>query len=504
MSRPAEPELLDTAEAGPAAVRGGVLRLAGYGAGVLLSVGSAALLFRHLGVEDGGRYVAVLALLGIVSGITEIGLTTIGVRELATRPRHEQEGVMRNLLGLRLVLAVAGVAAAVAFAAAVGYEGTMVLGTAIAGVGVVALAAQSTLGVALMAGLRFGWVTALDLLRQTLMVAGIVVLVLVGAGLLPFLALSLPVGLAALLVTAWVVRSEVPLMPSFERAEWWSLLREVLPFVAATVIAAVYFRAAMITLSLVASATETGYFAAPFRITEVLLLVPGIVVGAAFPIFARAARDDHGRLAYGVDRVFQACLLLGALFLVGLVTAAPFAIDVVAGEEFAASADVLRIQAVALLFAFPNAALFYALLSLRRYRALIVVAAAALAVNVVLAAVLGSSSGAEGAATATAIAELIAVAAGILLLWRAAPAVVPRLGLVPRVALAAALGCLVLLIPGLPSVAAGVLAIAIYLAALLVLRAIPAELLDLLPRRDRASAGGPAPLESSDVEPRDR
>jgi O-antigen/teichoic acid export membrane protein len=478
-------ELLDTADAGPAAVRGGILRLLGYVAGILLTVGSAALLFRHLGVEDGGRYVTVLALVGMVSGVTEIGLTAIGVRELATRRPEERGLVMRNLLGLRLVLTAVGVAAAVAFAAVVGYEPVVVAGTALAGVGAVATAVQSTLGISLTAALRFGWVTTLELVRQVLTVAGIVALVLWSAGLLPFLALTIPVGALVLLLTAWVVRSDVPLTPSFDRAEWRALLREVLPFAAATVIAAVYFRAAMIVLSVVSTPTETGYFAAPFRVTEVLLLIPNLVVGAAFPIFARAARDDHERLAYGVERVFQACLVLGGCLMVSLVLGADFVIDVVAGEEFGPSGDVLKIQAVALMLAFPNAALFFAFLSLRRYRTLLLLAAGALLVNVGLAAVLGELWGAEGAALATACAELCAILAGIALLRMSAPRLVPALGVIPRVAVATALAGLVLLIPGLPSLPAAVLGTGVYTAAVLALGAVPTEFFQALPARLR-------------------
>src|SRR4051812_23508299 len=170
MSSTGTRDLLDTPEAGPAAIRGGALRVAGYGAGVLLSVGSAALLFRHLGVEDGGRYVTVLALVSIVQGLTDVGLTSIGVRELAVREGDDRRRLVRNMLGLRLVLTSLGVGAAVVFAAAAGYESALVAGTALAGAGLVIQNLQSTLGVSLMVDLRLGWVTLLELIRQILVV----------------------------------------------------------------------------------------------------------------------------------------------------------------------------------------------------------------------------------------------------------------------------------------------------------------------------------------------
>ena len=45
--------------AAAAAARGGLLRAGGYVVGQGMSVAAAALLFRHLGVADAGRYITV-------------------------------------------------------------------------------------------------------------------------------------------------------------------------------------------------------------------------------------------------------------------------------------------------------------------------------------------------------------------------------------------------------------------------------------------------------------
>ena len=68
------------------------------------------------------------------------------------------------------------------------------------------LTTQGTYTIPLLAALRVGWVTALELPRQTAMVAGIVTLALVGGKLLPFLALPIPVGLLVLAATIPIAR----------------------------------------------------------------------------------------------------------------------------------------------------------------------------------------------------------------------------------------------------------------------------------------------------------
>jgi O-antigen/teichoic acid export membrane protein len=484
----APPDLLATEEAGPAAIRGGALRVGGYGIGVALSVFSAALLFRHLGVVDSGRYVTILSLVALVGGLTEAGLTAIGVREFATAGPEGRIRSLRALLGMRISLTLAGVAGAIAFAGIAGYGSTLVLGTALAGLGLLLQSLQSAASIPLQAELRLGWVTVADLARQLVTVGAIVALVAAGAGLLPFLAIAIPAGLASLVVTVAAVHHREALLPVFRWAEWAGLMREALPYAVTSAVGAFYFRLAIIVMSLVATDVETGYFAASFRIIDVLIVVPQLLVGAAFPIFARAARDDRTRLRYALQRSVDGALIFGIWTAVCLVAGADLAIKVVAGPDFAPAADVLRIQAGALLLAFLNAVLGYALLSLGRYRALLAMALAALLTVAVLTPPLADAHGAVGGAIATVAGEAVVLAGGVVtLLWLHPELPFSTRGLV-RIAVAG-LAALATVLIGLPDVPAVLLATAVFFGLLFALRAFPDELI-VETRRLLATRGG--------------
>lgn len=485
-SKPAD--LLATPQAGPAAIRGGALRVVGYGAGVVLSVGSAALLFRHLGVVDAGRYVTALALIATVQGLTDFGLTAIGMRELAVLQGDQRLRFVRALIGLRIVLTILGVGTAVVFCVAADYGSTLVAGTALAGVGLVVQNVQSTFGISLMVDMRLGWVTLIELARQVITVTLIAALVVAGAELLPFLAVPIPAAIVSLCLTVALVRGNTPLTPSFTRNEWGAITRDIIPYAAATAAAALYFRLAIVLLSLISTERETGYFGASFRVVEVLVVVPQLLVTAAFPILARAARDDRDRLAYGVQRVFEASTLAGGFIGLLLVLGAPMVIDIVAGAEFEPAVNVLRIQAVTVFAMFAATSWSYALLSLGEYRAILYVTMGTLAINCTIVVILGSSHGAEGAAVGTLVADVVALVALGTWLGVAHRVMRPQVAVIPKVLIAAGAGMLLTLIPGLPQVVLLTGAGFVYIGVSFVLRAVPAEILVELRRRSRSSA----------------
>ena len=101
----AKQDILRSSEAGPADHPRRSNPRAWLWSRVVLTAIASVFLLRYLGVVEFGRYVTVLSLIAIVSGVTDAGLTAVGARDLALRPMGEpRERLLANLLGLRLVL----------------------------------------------------------------------------------------------------------------------------------------------------------------------------------------------------------------------------------------------------------------------------------------------------------------------------------------------------------------------------------------------------------------
>jgi O-antigen/teichoic acid export membrane protein len=475
VASPAEPDVLDSSEAGSRAVRGGAMRSIGYFAGLALALVSTPLLTRHLGVVDFGYFVTVGSLIVIVTILADAGLTTVGVREYAVRDAAGRHRLMRNLVAVRLIVAAVGAAGAVFFAVAAGYEGVLVAGTALAGGGLVFTMAQHTYVIPLTAELRLGLATMLDLLRQALTVAGVVLLVAAGAGLLAFFILPIPVGIAVLVTTLLLVRGHRGLRPRADREEWQYLLAETLPAAAASVLASLFYRVAIVMMSVIATAVQTGYFSVSFRVVEAFVAVPSLVVGSAYPILSRAADTDPQRLSYGFQRLFEVCVILGAWTALVLAVGAEPVIDFVGGSDFAPAVPVLQIQGPALAATFLVALFGGTLWVVRAKRDLVIGNAVGVAAAILLTGLLVPIAEAKGAAIAMVCAEaLLAAWLGVALL-RTRPSLRPSLGVLPKVLVALAAGFSLGFAP-LPDVVALVLGALAYLGVLVVMRGIPAEI----------------------------
>ena len=475
-------DILDSSAAGGKVIRGSALRSLAYVGGILLGLLATPLMVRHLGVVDFGRFVAISSLIVIVNGLTEAGLFAIGVREYAVRDAHGREQLMHDMFGLRAVLTAVGAALALAFALLAGYERSLVYGTMVACAGLMAMNLFGNYTLPLSAGLRLGWIAAMEFARQAFVAIGTATLVVLGAGLDPFLALNGAAALVAIPIISRICGPDVRMRFSFRRERWWALLRSAIPYAAASAIAVLGFRIGAVLMTVVSTAQQAGYYGLAFRIIEIVSAVPLLLVSSALPILSRAERDDAERLRYALGRLFEVAIIAGTAVAIATSLGAPFAVRIVGGARFAASADVLALLGVAMIGSFLVATWSYALLTLRRHRALLLANLSAFAVSIVLTLVLAPAHGAVGAAIAVIGGELWLASVYLAVLIRAEPRLRPPLRAIGPVALAAGLAVGAARLLALPSLPAVAVAMATYLGALWVMRAIPREIFEQLRR----------------------
>ena len=475
-------DVLRSADAGGRVARGGMIRGGGYIVGVGMGFATSILLLRYLGVADYGRYGTVAALMGLVLGITDGGMTAIGTREVSVLPpgiRREQ--LASSLMTLRAIAATVGVVVAVAFAL-VSYDPFLALGAALVGISVVLQSSQAMATVPLLADLRAAPIAAFDGLRQLLTLLGVLALVVAGTNLLPFFALQIPVVAITLLITVFYVRRTFALGFSFHRPHLAHLLRETLPMSVAVVLNSLYLGAMVVVVSLLTNDVETGIYAAPARIMEVLVFLAATMISMAIPVLAVSGVEDRERFRSGLQLLLQTGLAAAVAIALALIAVAPELITLIGGAQFEASGTVLQIQAVALVGIFANQALQFALVTLKAQRRLIYANAVALVVLLAGGVLLVSVLGPQGGAIAVVIGEATLTAALLIVLARTDRNAVPSGRFALRLVLSTALGAMVILIP-INGWLQAIVAVIVFVLAAVATGAVPRETLTALTRR---------------------
>lgn len=472
----------EAGEAGGRVIRGGTLRAAGALAGVLAGAVSAPLVVRHLGATSFGHYLTVSSIVFIVTALTEGGLANVAVRQYSVGDAAERRSLIANLTGLRLALGVIGAAVAIGFGLLAGYPHVIVIGLVLGSGGYILAGVQGSYSVALNGTLRLSALAAVDMLRSLSTSLLLIALVLGGSGLTGFFTVTVVVQALVLVVTAVLVRHDVPLVPAFVGARWRELAHETALYALAATIGVIYFQVALITMSLLDPGPQTGFYAIAFRIVEIVNGIPWLLAGSVLPVLALAAANDRERLRFVAGRVFEGAVVAGGWVAVILIVGAGFGIDIVAGAKGHPSIAVLRIMGIGVTATFVVSSWGFVLLSMRQYRQLVIANLSALVLAIALSEFLIPALHARGGAITTAVLELVLAGSYMAFLSRHGIFAPKRFIACFALAIALGIGIGVLLL-SVNAVLGVFVGSVVYFAALWLLGAIPSELIDALPWR---------------------
>lgn len=477
-----EPSVLSDEHVGKRVIHGGAQRGVGFVLANALSVGCAVILLRYLHVAGFGRYGIVLAVVGVVYGISEMGLTATGTRELALcETEAEVRDTLAHVLGLRIAITTLGVLLGVAFGVIAGYRDTLVIGIALAGFGTLLQSVQAAMLMPLSIQLRNGILAANQVLTQAVLLIGFAVLAIAGAGLVPFFAVQIAVGVVLLAAAPLMIARRHLVAPRWTPARIRELGRIAVPVAIGTVLGVLYLRILVILMSLLSSRPDQiGYFVTSTRVMELIGGVPFIVVSIILPVAAVAARDNRKRLVYMSSRVAQMMVLGGVLTALLIWTLARPILIVLGGLRYTPAGPVLQIQGFATITIFLTAAWLPALMGLGRLRAYWVAMTCGVVAVVVAGVVLIGPFQATGAAVAAVIGDVTLAVAMYLAIRRSGLRGWLRADAMLRIAAATALAVAVGLIDGLPAVIRAVLVGGTFVTASAVLGAIPSEMTDAL------------------------
>jgi O-antigen/teichoic acid export membrane protein len=439
---------------------------------------------RYLGVGPYGALVAAVAYISIVNVLTDIGVWTIGAREMAKRPEETQRLVSALLTaGLGIAALAGAVAIGLAFLLYPGADHELQRRAIAMLMITLPLAGPAGAAAAYFIAQQRAYVGMIGAVGQSVVLLVVLILATTLDWGYSGVVLAYVLGAAAqgLLMVAFSL-GKVRLLPSRDFKLTVSLVRSALPVGGSLLLNTIYWRLDLILLSLFVADTAVALYGLAYKVLDFLIVLPAYITVTLLPEFARlAAQRDH------LDRIMQrafSVMVIGAVpLLVFFVVFADQIVRLAGGAAFAGSAVLLRILMVGVAMSYLTGLFAQGLVALDRQRALLVAGLPIVFLNLAANLALIPALGNKGAAIAFVLTELVAY---IVLRRVYAKAAAPPDFVAPvRTALAGccmALAGVVLLAPGAHSAspvlvlaAGGVLRTALYAGALYALRAMPPE-----------------------------
>jgi len=303
---------------------------------------------RRLGDAHFGRYATALAYVAIFAMFTDLGTSSLAVREMARKEEHIA-WMVPNIIALRALLSLIAIAGITGSAWLLGKTPEMVFGILIASCGLLLYAFQGPLDGVMIAQERLDFSSAFSLLNQMVFITLGTAALVMGAGYTGLLLASLGGVLAMALASAYVVRRVLRL--HFQRPNlhyWPSLLRASLPFGIAGATHEFARRFDTVFMSFVLTDAAVGWYNVPYNLIVMMLLMAQSMAISIYPTLVKEYDSGRGSIQDTVQRALRYLLIISLPIAMGGMLLADRIIILLYGQEFASAIPVMRILVWAL------------------------------------------------------------------------------------------------------------------------------------------------------------
>lgn len=352
------------------AVNTGV-QLVGKFVSTILGVFVVGLMTRHLGTEGFGMYSTANAFLQFFAILLDLGLNVMLVQMLGERAGDKafEDRAVSAAFTLRFLTALVllGVAPIIGLAFPYPLELKIAIFALWASFFTTALN-QIVIGVQ-QRHLNMRIVAISEVLGRLILLIGVLVARELGWGLIPIVAIVSVGSAIQFFVSFFAARRFASFKLNIDVEFWKILLKRSWPIGLAILFNLIYFKADTLILSLVRPQAEVGIYGAAYRVLEILVTVPFMYAGVLLPIIAKTwVTGNHARFSKLLGHSYDAMTLLVVPLITGTLILATRGMVLVAGKDFAASGDVLRILILATGVIFFGTISSYAIVALDAQR----------------------------------------------------------------------------------------------------------------------------------------
>jgi O-antigen/teichoic acid export membrane protein len=316
----------------------------------LLGVAGIALMTRHLGQVGFGYYSTANAFFQIFAIMLDLGINVMLVQMLGEHKgdeKYENRAISATMtFRIATGILILGIAPLIGLLFPYAWEVKMAIFALWASFFSASLN-QVVIGVQ-QRHMKMHIVAISEVLGRAVLLVGLIIAIALNLGLIPIVVFVSLGSMVNLLVNWWVAHRYASFRWNWDFAFWKDLLKRSWPIGVSILFNLAYFKADTLILSLVRSPAEVGIYSAAYRVLEILVTFPFMLAGVMLPLMAHAwARNDHPRFAHLLRQSYNVMLLIAIPMAIGIMVMGGPAMIFIAGSDFAASGEILKILAIA-------------------------------------------------------------------------------------------------------------------------------------------------------------
>lgn len=371
---------------------------------------------RLLSPTDWGQFSFIFGLLGLLSIVTDLGVGRIIVARLLVEDRREVSLVASSYIVLRLVLGLAGYAAAIGYVFALGYPVSVLRATSVAGLVVVVATPSHALTVLFQSRLKLTVVAVAESLGQLVQLVLTVLAAVLAPTLLIFV---IPLVLNEVVTIGWKLRSvrrgDAGPLPArrIELSRWRGMLIDAIPLTIGTALSTLLSKVDILLLSRLDTFNSVGLYTVGYKFADVLDVVSFAVMSPVLTLLVRAWPGDLPEFRHRCRESALALALLGSVSVAAFWASAEPILTLMYGHRFSEATFASRMLLAGAAISMLSYLGFTVLVAAGRGRLYPWVGAVGLALNVGLNFLLIPRLSYDGAAVATVATE----GAVFLVMW---------------------------------------------------------------------------------------
>ena len=310
----------------------------------LIAVG---LIARYLGQDGFGEYTVVITFISFFAILADLGLTLVTV-QMISQPAVNEEKILSNLLGLRLVSAFLflGIAPFIIFFFP--YAAPIKIGVLIAAISFFFIALNQVLIGLFQKKLSMDKVAIAEVASRVVLVIGVFLVIYFKLGLISLMIVTAFVGVVNFFVLYFYSRKIVLIKLEFDFKVWREIIYKSWPLAITIGFNLIYLKTDTLILSLIKTESEVGLYGAAYKVIEVLITLPFIFAGIALPTLAAYwAQKNQDKFKQVLQKSFDTMVVLALPMMVGTQFVASPVMQLVGGDEFIVSGPILQILIIA-------------------------------------------------------------------------------------------------------------------------------------------------------------